>query len=91
MIKTFKHKGLKALFEKGRTRKIKQNDQDRCLRRLDVLEAAESPEEMDIPGFKFHKLHGSPDRFSVWVTGNYRITFEWEGKDALRVDYEDYH
>ena len=91
MIKTFNNKGLTELFEKGRTSKIRINDQARCMRRLDVLDASEAPEDMDIPGFRFHALHGNPKRYSVWVTGNYRITFEWDGKDAIRVDYEDYH
>ena len=91
MIRSFRHKGLKELFEKGSSRKIKQQDQSRCLRRLDALEAAEGPEQMNIPGFRFHELHTKPQRFSVWVTGNYRITFAWNGKDATDVNYEDYH
>lgn len=91
MIKTFRHKGLKVLFERGRTSKIKQQVQGKCLRRLDALDAAEYPEEMNIQGFKFHTLNGNPKRYSVWVTGNYRITFGWDGKDAEKVDYEDYH
>ena len=91
MIKTFKHKGLKELFETGSSRKIKPQDEARCLRRLDALEAAERPEDLDIPGFQFHRLHGNPKRYSVWVTGNYRITFGWDDKDASKVDYEDYH
>ncbi len=91
MIKAFRHKGLKELFEARRSRRIRFNDQARCLRRLDALDAAERPEDMDIPGFRFHILHGNPVRYSVWVTGNYRVTFEWDGQDATRVDYEDYH
>lgn len=91
MILTFKHKGLQELFERGKTRRINSQQQAKCLRRLDVLEAAENPEDMDIPGFHFHVLHGAPTRYSVRITGNYRVTFEWDGQDAIRVDYEDYH
>ncbi|MGO9649018.1 Plasmid maintenance system killer (fragment) [Candidatus Sulfotelmatobacter sp. SbA7] len=46
---------------------------------------------MNIAGFRFHRLHGSPKRWSVRVTGNYRITFGWLGENALEVDFEDYH
>ena len=91
MLKTFKNKGLKELFEKGQSRKINKQLHALCLRRLDVMDAATKPEDLDIPGFKFHTLHGNPTRYSIWVTGNYRITFEWDGQDAVRVDYEDYH
>lgn len=50
-----------------------------------------SQKKWNMPGFKFHALHTKPKRYSVWVTGNYRITFEWSGKDAIKVNYEDYH
>jgi len=46
---------------------------------------------MNIAGFRFHGLQGSPKRWSVRVTGNYRITFGWSGESALGVDFEDYH
>jgi proteic killer suppression protein len=46
---------------------------------------------MNIAGFRFHSLHGSPQRWSVRVTGNYRITFGWSGETAEDIDFEDYH
>jgi len=46
---------------------------------------------MNLPGYRFHALHGRPRRYSVTVTRTWRITFEWDGEDAIRVDYEDYH
>ncbi len=91
MIKTFKHKGLKELFEKGNSRKIDPQALRKCLRRMEMLDVAESPEDMGISGLKFHRLSGNPKRYSIWVTGNYRITFGWDGKNAIKVDYEDYH
>ena len=91
MIKSFQHKGLKQLFEKGSSAKINQQHKAKCLRLLDALDAATLPQEMNIPGFGFHGLEGNPKRYAVSVSGNYRITFEWEGKDAMQVLYEDYH
>jgi toxin HigB-1 len=54
--------------------------------------ARRAPDKMNIPGFKFHALKGKDKgRCSVWVTGNYRITFEWSDADAIDLDLEDYH
>ena len=91
MIKSFQHKGLKQLFEKGSSAKINQQHKAKCLRLLDALDAATLPQEMNIPGFGFHGLEGNQKRYAVSVSGNYRIKFEWEGEDAIHVLYEDYH
>ena len=91
MIKSFKHKGLSELFEKGSSRKIQAEFHSRCLRRLDALDQAESLNELNIPGFNFHGLQGKPKRYSLHVNGPWCITFEWENSDALRVDFEQYH
>jgi plasmid maintenance system killer protein len=56
-----------------------------------LLEVAGRPEDMNIAGFRFHGLQGNPKRWSVRVTGNYRITFGWSGENTLDVDFEDYH
>jgi proteic killer suppression protein len=90
LIKTFRHKGLKELFETGRSRKVSSALADKCLNRLDMLDASLVPEDMHIPGFRFHGLQGNPKRYSVRVSGNYRITFGWNGEDAVLVDLEDY-
>lgn len=58
---------------------------------LQLLEVATRPEDLNIAGFHFHPLRGKSQRWSVRVTGNYRITFGWVGETALEVDYEDYH
>jgi proteic killer suppression protein len=91
MIKSFKYKGLAELFEKGSSRKIRQDLQSRSLRRLEALDQAESLTELSIPGFNFHGLQGVPKRYSIHVNGPWCITFEWEEGDALRVDLEQYH
>jgi toxin HigB-1 len=60
MIKSFKHKGLIELFERGHSRRIRQDLQARCLRRLEVLDQVGSLVELNLPGFNFHSLHGLP-------------------------------
>jgi len=56
-----------------------------------VLDAAAAPEDMHLPGFHFHRLRGQSVRYSVRVTGNWRLTFAWDESDAIQVDLEDYH
>jgi toxin HigB-1 len=91
MIKSFRHKGLSELFELGRTRRVRQDLQSRCLRRLEALDQAEVLNDLNVPGFNFHGLHGVPKRYSIHVNGPWCITFEWEDGEALRVDFEQYH
>ena len=57
---------------------------------LDILSASVRPQSLDIPGLRFHTLHGKPTRYSVRVTGNWRITFRWDD-GAIDVNLEDYH
>jgi proteic killer suppression protein len=91
MIKSFVHKGLRELLETGQSSKVAAHLGGRALRRLDAIDAAKVPEALNIPGFDFHALQGSPKRYSVHVNGPWCITFEWQGEDALRVDLENYH
>ncbi len=91
MLRSFRHRGLRELFETGRSRRIRPDLQDRILRRLDALDAATRPAEMNIPGFDFHALRGTPRRYTVHVNGPWCITFGWEGDDALDTDLEQYH
>jgi toxin HigB-1 len=91
MIKSFKHKGLAELFERGSSRKVRQDLQARSLRRLEALDQAESLTDLNVPGFNFHGLQGAPKRYSIHVNGPWSITFEWEESNALRVDLEQYH
>lgn len=91
MILTFKHKGLKELFRDGTIAKMSANLQDRCLQILDALDAAEKPEDMNLPGLDFHGLQGKPKRWTTHVSGPWCVTFEFEDGDVLRVDLEQYH
>lgn len=92
MIRSFKHKGLSELWEKGRTAKVDAKLQDRVLRRLDALDVAGRPEDMNLPGFDFHALRGFyPTRYTVHANGPWCITFAFDGVDALAVDLENYH
>jgi toxin HigB-1 len=59
---------------------------------LGRLHASIKPKDMDLPGLRLHELKGrDKGRWSVWVNGNWRLTFRFEGIDATDVDYEDYH
>jgi proteic killer suppression protein len=92
MIRSFKNKGLAELWSSGRTGKIDAKVQKRILVRLDRLNVAVKPEEMNVPGFDFHALRGFvPVRYTVHVNGPWCITFEFEKGDAWRVDFEQYH
>jgi len=92
MIKSWKHKGLKELFLKGSKKNVRPDMADRLRRRLDVLDAANSLEALGLPGFRLHPLSGKmKGRYSIRVTGNWRITFRFEEVDVFNVDLEDYH
>jgi proteic killer suppression protein len=91
VIGSFRHKGLEELYFSGKTRRVGADQIAKCARILQLLDLAMRPEDMNIAGFRFHGLQGKPKRWSVRVTGNYRITFAWLGENALEVDFEDYH
>jgi toxin HigB-1 len=91
MIKGFRHKGLQELFDRGTTGKIQKAFHARCLRRLDALNRATRPEDLNLPGFDFHALSGARRRYTVHVNGPWCITFEFAEGDADRVDFEQYH
>jgi proteic killer suppression protein len=91
MIVSFRHNGLAAFWKTGDTSKLRTDHVQRVRRRLDELDVAKQPEDMNVPGYKFHKLHGKPQRYAISVSGQWRITFEWDGQDAVKVDYEQYH
>jgi len=68
MIRSFKHKGLAELFEQGRSRRVRQDLQARCLERLDALDQAQTLQDIDRPGFNFHSLQGLPRRLACTST-----------------------
>ncbi len=91
MIGSFRHKGLKELFETGKSSRISSSLRNRLVIRLDALDAATSIAELNQPGFDFHALHGKPQRYTIHVNGPWCVTFEWLDGQALRVDLEQYH
>jgi proteic killer suppression protein len=92
MIRTFRHRGLERFFKKGDHRGILAKSEAKTERILDRLDTAVRPEDMNIPGYRFHGLTGNrAGTYAVTVTGNWRITFRFDGQDAVDVDLEDYH
>ncbi len=92
MIRSFLHKGLSELWENGRSAKVDRRLQGRVIRRLSAMDAATKPSDLNIPGFDFHALRGfSPTRYSIHINGPWCLTFQFEGEDIERVDFEQYH
>ena len=92
MIRSFRHKGLERYFTRSDRSGIDRRQSERILRLLDRLDAAMKPEDMNLPGYRFHRLKGDRKRaFSVSVSGNWRMTFRFEDGDAVDVNLEDYH
>jgi proteic killer suppression protein len=92
MIRSFKHRGLKALYE-GRTPKRVSPDHVGKLRDiLAVLDGSSGAADMDLPGFRLHALKGKrKGHWAVSVSGNWRVTFRFEEGHPVEVDYVDYH
>lgn len=92
MIETFKHKVLKRLYEKGERQGVGAAVVARVEDILSMLDAAETVEELNIPGYRLHELKGN--RRGIWsmtVSGNWRIVFRFVDGAALDVDFTDYH
>jgi toxin HigB-1 len=91
VIESFRHKGLKRLYEKGERKGVPPELADKAARILARLDVAKTPEQMDLPGLKLHPLKGKLRGFwSVWVSGNWRIIFRFEGTGVAQVDLVDY-
>jgi toxin HigB-1 len=92
MIKTFRHKGLRRFFESGSAAGIQPHHAPRLRMQLAALDTAQKIEDMNIPGFRLHPLKGREKRrWSIWINGSWRLTFEFRDGDAYVLDYEDYH
>jgi proteic killer suppression protein len=92
VIRSFRSKALRLFAETGDARKLSVPNAGRVRRILNELDIAKAPEEMNLPGYRFHALKGDrKGAFAVDASGNWRITFRWAGKDAVEVDLEDYH
>ncbi len=92
MIRRFRHKGLERFFRRGDYRGIPAQSAARIERMLDRLDASTRAEDMNLPGYRFHGLRADrAGTCAVSVTGNLRLTFAFDGEDAVDVDLEDYH
>jgi proteic killer suppression protein len=96
MIKSFLHKGLQRFFETGSKAGIQASHAARLKVQLTALESAKKPEDMNVPGWRLHgltdkKKHKLAGHYSVTVNGNWRMTFTFDGEDAILIDYQDYH
>jgi toxin HigB-1 len=90
VIRSFRNRALRRYFEAGDPSGLSVPNVARVGRMLRALDAASRPEQLNLPGFYWHALQGEA-RWSIRVTGNWRITFGWDGADAVAVDLEDYH
>ncbi len=92
VIKSFGHAGIGKFFKTGSKAGIQPAHAKKLRLQLSVLDASSRPEEMDFPGWQLHKLAGKlKEHWAVTVSGNWRLTFAFEGEDAILVDYQDYH
>lgn len=92
MIRSFRHKGLEKFFATGSKTGIQPKHATKLKEQLAALNVAATPEQMNIPGWQWHRL--AADLVGYWaisVNGNWRLTFTFEGEDAILVDYQDYH
>ena len=91
MILSYRSKALQRFVERGDASKLSVPNIQRLERILTELDSASEPTDMNSPGFRFHSLKGQDKgRFAVDASGNWRITFGWDGKHAIDVDLEDY-
>jgi proteic killer suppression protein len=92
MIKSFRHKGIEQFFETGSKAGIQPSHAPKLRRQLRRLDEASSHLDMNVPGWKLHPSEGAlAGHYSVWVNGNWRLTFTFDGENAVLVDYQDYH
>ena len=92
MIVSFRHKGLEALYRDNSKKGVQPAHVPKLSRILAVLDVAQEPADIAIPSFRAHQLKGDlAGHWSVWVNGNWRVTFRFVGQDVELVDYRDYH
>lgn len=92
MIKSFRHRGIEAFFRTGKATGIQPKHAKRLRLQLGALNRAQGPNDMNIPSWHLHPLKGhAAGHWSVWVDENWRLTFAFDGADAVLVDYQDYH
>ncbi len=90
MIKSIKHKGLKRYYETGSKSGIQAKDAARLRLQLAALDTARVIDDMDVPGYRLHPPKGrAKSRWSIWVSGNWRLIFELRDGNVYVLDYED--
>ncbi len=92
MILSFRHKGLRQLFEIGKSKLVPADFSAKLIRQMDVISQADEPEQLNFPGFDLHELKG--ERAGYWamkVNKNWRLTFRFKSGHAVDLDFEDYH
>lgn len=91
-IRRFSSCALKRFFERGDVSRIAAEHRHQVRDILARLNAASRPDDMDLPGLRLHTLDGRlSGHWSATVRANWRVTFRFEGEDAVDVDYLDYH
>jgi len=92
MIQSFRHAGLEKFYLTGSKAGIQPDHETKLRRQLTLLNTAKSANRMNVPGWDLHPLKGKlADHWSIKVNGNWRMTFAFEGENAILVDYQDYH
>ena len=92
MIMSFKHRGLKSLYDGRTARRVAPEHVRKLLDILAVLDRSSGPDDLDLPGLRLHPLKGGlKGHYAVSVSGNWRVTFRFEDGQAVDVDYVDYH
>jgi len=92
MIRRFRHRGLKRLYDRGDRSGVSTGHVARLERILTLLDVAQRPADIDLPGYRLHPLKGGrKGEWSVSVSGNWRVTFRFDEGDVTDLDYEDYH
>lgn len=92
MIKSIRHKGLARLFDVGSSSGVQVSHLKRLRLQLVALDTAQVIDDLNIPGFGLHPLKGKlKGRWSIWVNGNWRLTFDFKDGNVHVLDYEDYH
>jgi len=92
MIKSFRHRGLQRLYERGDSSRTNPTRVEKVETALGLLDVAETPEAVNLPGYRLHPLRGDLRGFwSIRVSGNWRIIFRFDDRDVCEVDLVDYH
>ena len=92
MIRSFRHRGLKRLYERGDRSRVRADQADRLAIALADLDDARKPSDLDLPGYRLHPLKGDLKSFwSISISGNWRIVFRFDDGDVYDVDLVDYH